>query len=88
MLFWNNPKRADNTAGKLSPAANEGLFLGYYIQPGHDWKSEYLVAELEAADYHVNWGALTIQRTKRLELPSEGFIFPLKALIDSRVTQG
>ena len=84
VLFWNNPKRADNTAGKLSPTSNEGIFLGYYIQPGHDWKGEYLVAKLEAADYHVNWGALTIQRTKRLELPSEGFIFPLKALIDSK----
>ena len=84
VLFWNNPKRADNTSGKLSPTSNEGIFLGYYIQPGHDWKGEYLVAKLEAADYHVNWGALTIQRTKRLELPSEGFIFPLKALIDSK----
>ena len=84
VLFWNNPKRADNTSGKLSPTSNEGIFLGYHIQPGHDWKGEYLVAKLEAADYHVNWGALTIQRTKRLELPSEGFIFPLKALIDSK----
>ena len=87
VLFWNNPKRADNTAGKLSSTSNEGIFLGYYIQPGHDWKGEYLVAKLEAADYHVNWGALTIQRTKRLELPSEGFIFPLKALIDSKASK-
>ena len=79
VLFWNNPKRLDNTSGKLSPTANEGIFLGYYIQPGHDWKGEYLVAKLEAADYHVNWGALTIQRTKRLELPSEGFIFPFES---------
>ena len=49
-----------------------------------NWKGEYLVAKLEAADYHVSWGALTIQRRKRLQLPSEGFIFPLKALIDSK----
>ena len=87
VLFWNNPKRADNTAGKLSPTANEGLFLGYHIQPGHDWKGEYLVAKLEAADYHVNWGALTLERTERLELPSERFTFPLKALIDSKSPQ-
>ena len=84
VLFWNNPKRLDNTSGKLSPTSNEGLFLGYHIQPGHAWKGEYLVAKLEAADYHVNYGALTIQRTKRLELPDEGFVFPLKALIDSK----
>ena len=82
VLFWNNPTRAADTAGKLSPTSNEALFLGCYIQPGHDWKGEYLVAKLEAADYHVIWGALTIQRTKRLELPSTGFI--LKALIDSK----
>ena len=55
VLFWNNPKTTDNTAGKLSATANEGLFIGYHIQPGHDWKGEYLVAKLEAADYHVNW---------------------------------
>ena len=79
VLLWNNPERADNTAGKLSPTSREGIFLGYYIQPGFDWKGEYLAAKLEAADYHVNWGALTIQRTKRLELPSEGFIFPLNS---------
>ena len=69
VLFWNSPKRVDNSAGKLSPTSNEGIFLGYYIQPVHDWKGEYLVAKLEAADYHVSWGALTIQRTKKLELP-------------------
>eukprot|EP00435_Cladocopium_sp_Y103_P019981 s977_g4.t2 len=33
-----------HTSGKLSPASNEGLFLGYHIQPSHDWKGEYLVA--------------------------------------------
>ena len=26
VLFWNNPKRLDNTSGKLSPTSNEGLF--------------------------------------------------------------
>ena len=79
VLFWNNPKRADNTSGKLSPTSNEGVFLGYHVQPGHSWKGEYLVAKLEALDYHVEHKSITIQRTKRLELPSDGFIFPLRA---------
>ena len=35
VLFWNNPNRADNTAGKLSPTSVEGVFLGYHVQPGH-----------------------------------------------------
>ena len=80
VLFWNNPKRADNTSGKLSPTSNEGVFLGYHIQPGHSWKGEYLVAKLEALDYHVENKSLTVQRSKKVELPSEGFVFPLRAL--------
>jgi hypothetical protein len=27
ILFWNNPKRADNSSGKMSPTANDGVFL-------------------------------------------------------------
>ena len=41
------------------------LGITYYIQPGHDWKGEYLVAKLEAADYHVNWGALWLSKEQR-----------------------
>ena len=33
ILFWNNPKRIDNTSGKTSPAANDRIFLGYHVQP-------------------------------------------------------
>ena len=83
VLFWNNPKRLDNTSGKLSPTANEGIFLGYYIQPGHDWKGEYLVAKLEAADYHVNWVHWQFKERK-VGIAIRGFIFPLKAMIDSK----
>ena len=83
VLFWNNPDRADNTAGKLSPTSNEGVFLGYHIQPGFVWRGEYLVTKLEAIDYHLEHGSVVIQRTKRLELPSETHVFPLKAKADS-----
>ena len=34
ILFWNNPKRADNTSGKMPPTANDGIFLGYHTQLG------------------------------------------------------
>lgn len=79
ILFWNNPARADNTAGKLSPTANDGIFLGYHIQPGHQWKGEYLVAKLEALDYHAANGSITVQRTRQMILPSGGYVFPLRA---------
>ena len=65
VLFWNNPDRADNTAGKLSPTSNEGVFLGYHIQPGFVWRGEYLVTKLEAIDYHLEHGSVVIRRTKR-----------------------
>ena len=71
VLFWNNPARADNQAGKTSPTSNEGVFLGYHIQPGFAWKGEFLVAKLEGLDYHIEHASLTVQRTKRIELPTD-----------------
>ena len=82
VLFWNNPARADNQAGKTSPTSNEGVFLGYHIQPGFAWKGEFLVAKLEGLDYHIEHASLTVQRTKRIELASDEFIFPLRLLKD------
>jgi len=43
ILFWNNPKRADNTSGKRPPTPNDGVFLGYHIQPGFAWKGESML---------------------------------------------
>ena len=82
VLFWNNPARADNQAGKTSPTSNEGVFLGYHIQPGFAWKGEFLVAKLEGLDYHIEHASLTVQRTKRIELPTDEFIFPMRLLKD------
>ena len=84
VLFWNNPNRADNTAGKLSPTSVEDVFLGYHVQPGHKWRGEYLVAKLEALDYHVEHNSLTIQRTKKIELLPGGFSFPLRVKQDRK----
>ena len=84
VLFWNNPNRADNTAGKLSPTSVEGVFLGYHVQPGHKWRGEYLVAKLEALDYHVEHNSLTTQRTKKIELLPGGFSFPLRVKQDRK----
>ena len=62
VLFWNNPARADNQAGKTSPTSNEGVFLGYHIQPGFAWKGEFLVAKLEGLDYHIEHAAARTER--------------------------
>ena len=83
-LFWNNPKRVDNTSGKMSPTANDGIFLGYHIQPGFAWKGEYLVAKLDALDYHAENSSITAQRARRIELVPGGFTFPLRALHEAK----
>ena len=84
ILFWNNPKRADSTSGKMSPTANDGIFLGYHIQPGFAWKGEYLLAKLDALDYHAENGSITVQRARRIELVLGGFTFPLRALHEAK----
>ena len=64
VLFYNNPHRPDHSTGKTGPTSSEGVFLGYHVQPGHAWKGEYLVAKLEAVDYHVENNSLSIQRVR------------------------
>ena len=68
----------------MSPTANDGIFLGYHIQPGFAWKGEYLVAKLDALDYHAENGSITVQRARRLELVPGGFTFPLRALQEAK----
>jgi len=68
----------------MSPTANDGVFLGYHIQPGFAWKGESLVAKLEALDYHVENGSITVQRARRVELIAGGFAFPPPALKEAK----
>ena len=42
----------------------------------------FLVAKLEGLEYHIEHASLTVQRTKRVELPSGEFIFPMRLLKD------
>ena len=58
------------------------MFLGYHTQPGFAWKGEFLVAKLEGLDYHIEHASLTVQRTKRIELPTDEFIFSMRLLKD------
>ena len=78
----NNTSRLDDSSGKTSPRACEGLFLGYHMQPGHKWKGEFLVCKLEAADYHLDNASITVQRVRKVELEG-GVIFPIRAAKDA-----
>ena len=78
VYFWEDRKRPDSVAGKMSPSSAQGVFLGYRIQAGHVWRDEYLVAHLDSLDYRLADGSVKVIRTKRLELPDGDFVFPLR----------
>ena len=84
VYFWEDRKRPDSIAGKMSPSSAQGVFLGYHIQAGHVWRDEYLVAHLDGLDYRLADGSVKVIRTKRLELPDGDFVFPLRK--DQKIT--
>ena len=74
VYFWEDRKRPDSIAGKMSPSSSQGVFLGYHIQAGHVWRDEYLVAHLDGLDYRLADGSVKVIRTKRLEIPDGDFV--------------
>ena len=77
VLFWNNPKQNITDASKFAPKGEDGVFLGYHIQPGFIWRQEYLVAPLKGSRDAIENDDLKVIRAKRMELPIGDVIFPL-----------
>ena len=78
VLFWNNPKLKAPKISKFSPAAAEGIFLGYHTQPGFIWEEEeYLVAPLDKIEGAIEANDLKVIRSKKVELLQGDFVFPL-----------
>ena len=77
VLFWNNPKQNVTDASKFAPKGEDGIFLGYHIQPGFIWRQEYLVAPLKGSRDAIENDDLKVIRAKRMELPIGDVIFPL-----------
>ena len=69
VLFWNNPKQNVTDASKFAPKGEDGIFLGYHIQPGFIWRQEYLVAPLKGSRDAIENDDLKVIRAKRMELP-------------------
>ena len=53
------------------------VFLGYHIQPGFVFKTEYLVAPLYEIHNAIENDAFKVFRTKRLETLEGDFVYPL-----------
>ena len=77
VLYWNNPKQNVTGESKFSATGVDGVFLGYHIQPGLNWRTEYLVAPLKGFKQALEAGNLQVLRRKRVELPPGKFVFPL-----------
>ena len=76
VLFWNNPKQNAVEASKFAPTGQEGIFLGYHIQPGFVFKREYLVTPVKDALDNIENGTFKTIRVKRMELLPGDFTFP------------
>ena len=63
----------------------EGIFLGYHIQPGFVFKTEYLVAPLHDIQNAIDNDAFKVFRTKRLETLDGDFVYPLVNAPDEQV---
>ena len=49
VIYWNNPKQNATGSSKFAPTGEEGIFLGYHVQPGFIFKKEYLVTPVKGA---------------------------------------
>ena len=79
VLFWNNPKENVTNASKFAPKGEDGIFLGYHIQPRFIWRQEYIVAPLKGSREAIENDHLRTLRVKRMELPIGDLVFPLAA---------
>ena len=74
-LYWNNPKQNVTGESKFSATRVDGVFLGYHIQPGFNWRKEYLVAPLKGSKQALETGNLQVLQSKRMEDTSGGSSF-------------
>ena len=60
-------------APKFGPVSKPGIFLGYRLEPGGQWKGDYYVADLE-------FSRCSVHQVKRIWRNSgEGYVFPMLA---------
>ena len=76
VLFWSNPKQNITEASKFAPTGEEGIFLGFHIQPGFIWRKEYILAPLKTSRDALANGTLKVVRAKRIEVPHGDYTFP------------
>ena len=69
VIYWYNPKHNATGSSKFAPTGEEGIFLGYHVQPGFIFKKEYLVTPVKGARKAIQDSNFKILRVKRMEVP-------------------
>ena len=65
-------------APKFGPVSKPGIFLGYRLEPGGQWKGDYYVADLE--HFRNGFSRPSVHQVKRIwRNPEEGYVFPMLA---------
>ena len=47
--YWNGPKKKPKDELRFDPTSSAGVFIGYIVHPGFQWRTEYFVVDLKSA---------------------------------------
>ena len=75
--YWNGPKKKPKDELRFDPTSSAGIFLGYIVHPGFQWRTQYFVVDLKSAKADKYEDMHQIKRVIRIDV-SEPFTFPLK----------
>ena len=75
--YWNGPKKKPKDELRFDPTSSAGVFIGYIVHPGFQWRTEYFVVDLKSAKADKYEDMHQIKRVIRIDVP-EPFTFPLK----------
>ena len=76
--YWTGPKLKSKKDLHFDPTSNPGIFLGYAMQPGFIWRSEFLVASLKDLMEKDFNESVQVVRVNQLTVPDGPFVYPLK----------
>ena len=63
---------------KFDSRGTHGIFLGHYLQPGGEWKGDFLVADMEEFEQDSMREKCHIFRVKEVSMVADGVRFPLR----------
>ena len=84
LVHYRPPKPVLDTLPKFAPRSCHGIFLGWYMRPGMEFKGDYLVLPMSGLDAEA--GQIPIHRIKEVRM-AHPVSFPLQKLEDVPLIQ-